>query len=54
MIDGVEHWAAIPPVQYEFKSMRWVPEPSTIALQLIALVCVINFPQLALWLVHID
>ena len=38
VIDGVEHWAEIPSIQYEFRSMHWVLEPSTLTLVLIGLV----------------
>ena len=38
MIDDVEHTATVATIQYEFDSMVWVPEPSTLALALVSLV----------------
>ena len=40
MIDDVEHSADVASIQYRFDRMTWVPEPSTLALLLIALVVI--------------
>ena len=43
----------IAPKEVKIQSIYFGIIPFVI-LQLIALICVINFPQLAMWLVHID
>ena len=37
VVDGVTRWADVPTVRYEFDTMRWVPEPSAMALLMIGI-----------------